>query len=288
MANNELHLRPQEFRAALDYTAAETGFSARLIEKDYWCSLILRGLFLDLDTPLVFKGGTLLSKAFAGFDRLSEDLDFAISTSTEVGRAARSRNAAKIEARLKAVASNLGLQWAEPWTGHNGSTQHGGRLSYPAARGSRENILIEVSQRETLMTEAVKVPLNTLLLNPLFAEPVLPPVTAIALSRKEAYAEKTRAALTRDEPAIRDLYDLLQGRRAGFVPLEDAAWMSMVRQKCTGLDLSSACSPSRHERFRIGVETDLLPVLRSGAAAQFKIAEAWKIVETIQAKLLAT
>lgn len=37
-------MRPGEMRAALEFTAAETGFSQRIIEKDYWCSLVLREL----------------------------------------------------------------------------------------------------------------------------------------------------------------------------------------------------------------------------------------------------
>ena len=110
MPSEDLHRRTQEFRAALDFTADATGFSARLIEKDYWCSLILRELFADESTPLVFKGGTLLSKAFAGFDRLSEDLDFTISTGSEVKRSVRSKRAEQVKAELDAVAQKLGLR----------------------------------------------------------------------------------------------------------------------------------------------------------------------------------
>jgi hypothetical protein len=71
MPTDLIHQRPNEFRAALDFTSAETGFSARLIEKDYWCSLVLGALFASSITALVFKGGTLLSKTYANFDRLS-------------------------------------------------------------------------------------------------------------------------------------------------------------------------------------------------------------------------
>jgi len=62
------------FREALSYSEAVTGFTATLIEKDYYCSLILHHVF-DRDTPLVFKGGICLSKVYADFYRLSEDLD---------------------------------------------------------------------------------------------------------------------------------------------------------------------------------------------------------------------
>jgi predicted nucleotidyltransferase component of viral defense system len=76
---------PDIFREALSYSEAMTGFTANLIEKDYYCSLILK-YFFDLDTPLVFKGGTCLSKVFADFYRLSEDLDFIIPVAGDTPR----------------------------------------------------------------------------------------------------------------------------------------------------------------------------------------------------------
>ena len=38
------------FREALSYTHSETGFSQRLVEKDYYCSLLLEDL-LAITTP---------------------------------------------------------------------------------------------------------------------------------------------------------------------------------------------------------------------------------------------
>ncbi len=43
------------FREALTYTAAETGFIARLIEKDYFCTVLLQYLAADR-YGLVFRG----------------------------------------------------------------------------------------------------------------------------------------------------------------------------------------------------------------------------------------
>jgi predicted nucleotidyltransferase component of viral defense system len=51
----------------LSYSEGVTGFTASLIEKDYYCSLILHHIF-DRETSLVFKGGTCLSKVYADFD----------------------------------------------------------------------------------------------------------------------------------------------------------------------------------------------------------------------------
>lgn len=80
---------PALFQEAIRFTAAETGFTPRLIEKDYYCSVLLEDL-AALGPPLIFKGGTLLAKVHAGFYRLSEDLDFSPSvTEPSPERAAR-------------------------------------------------------------------------------------------------------------------------------------------------------------------------------------------------------
>ena len=75
-------VQPELFREALGYTEASTGFQASMIEKDYYCSLILDRLF-DADTDLVFKGGTCLSKVYTDFYRMSEDLDFVLPVPVE-------------------------------------------------------------------------------------------------------------------------------------------------------------------------------------------------------------
>lgn len=79
---------PDIFREALAYSEADKGFTSTLIEKDYYCSLILRYFFSN-DTSLVFKGGTCLSKVHADFYRLSEDLDLVIPVTASTTRAQR-------------------------------------------------------------------------------------------------------------------------------------------------------------------------------------------------------
>ena len=69
-----LHEDRERFGEALNFTEAETNFPARLVEKDYFCTVILE--YLAMRVPgLVFKGGTCLAKIHANFFRLSEDLD---------------------------------------------------------------------------------------------------------------------------------------------------------------------------------------------------------------------
>jgi Nucleotidyl transferase AbiEii toxin, Type IV TA system len=115
--------KPREFQAAVEFTAAETGFVPALIEKDFWCSAVLWRLFANDDCPLVFKGGTLLSKAYVVFNRLSEDLDFTLPTVPATTRGRRRQRAEAIAASLTATTTCLPLGWGE-WKSFNLSSQH--------------------------------------------------------------------------------------------------------------------------------------------------------------------
>ncbi len=53
---------------AIELTARETRFNPRLIEKDYFCSVVLEYL-AGSDADLTFKGGTSLAKIHGSFYR---------------------------------------------------------------------------------------------------------------------------------------------------------------------------------------------------------------------------
>lgn len=87
-----LHEDAERFEEAVRFTASETRFLPRLIEKDYFCTLLL-GYLSTADSSLVFKGGTCLAKVHVGFYRLSEDLDFIIPVPYATPQSKRSRMA---------------------------------------------------------------------------------------------------------------------------------------------------------------------------------------------------
>jgi hypothetical protein len=98
-----LHIEdPELFRAAVTFTAAETQFTSRLVEKDYFCSVILRHL-AAADAGLVFRGGTCLAKVHDGLYRLSEDLDFLIPTPVDASRGERRRRATESRRATTAI-----------------------------------------------------------------------------------------------------------------------------------------------------------------------------------------
>ncbi len=57
----QIHEDVSIFQEAVNLTAARTGYSEQLIEKDYLCTVLLS--YLAETNGLVFKGGTCLAKA---------------------------------------------------------------------------------------------------------------------------------------------------------------------------------------------------------------------------------
>ena len=76
MAEQYLKLGPGDRREVLEFAASESGRPAYLLEKDIWVVWALRTLFdSPMGAPLVFNGGTSLSKAYGAIRRFSEDVD---------------------------------------------------------------------------------------------------------------------------------------------------------------------------------------------------------------------
>jgi hypothetical protein len=100
------------------------------------------------------------------------------------------------------------------------------------------------------------------LIDPLTQTPALAPVTVRAISLREAYAEKTRAALTRRDPAIRDFFDLDNAIRKGLLQHGAPDFLSLVARKLAVTDDPVDLSPARLEALARQIETQLKPVLR--------------------------
>lgn len=268
-------------REAIGYTTAETGFSARLIEKDYFCSVALEYLAGECGN-LTFKGGTCLSKIHGGLYRLSEDLDFSIATALDSTRAQRSQSVAPLRQALAQVEERLpGFRIAEALRGFNNSTQYNAVLSYESlVDGHVEPVSIEVGVREPNMTEAAQGAARTVLLNPIGGQALVDTYPVVALSYAEAMAEKVRAALCRSEVAIRDFFDVDHAvRAAGFDPAQ-AGFVDLVRRKLAiprtpEPDLSGG----RIAQLERQVEAQLHPVLRE---REFRLFDLARAVETLR------
>jgi predicted nucleotidyltransferase component of viral defense system len=269
------------FRDALFFTQSETGFSARLVEKDYYCSLLLEDVLAAGVPGLAFKGGTSLSKVHAEFYRLSEDLDLGISTPADAPRSQRSKRVAALKGHLAGTAKRAScFQVVAPLRGYNNSTQYSGRVSYRSlVTGQDDFIKLEVSVREPIIEPTERLPARTLLMDPFRRVPALDPIPVATLSCREAYAEKLRAALTRRDPAIRDYYDVDHALRTGRIQPKDRRLIDLVRRKLAvpgnePIDMSK----EKLEELRKQVDVQLKPVLRERDFSEFDVDHALETV----------
>lgn len=162
-----IHEDPEFFRTAVTFTAATTGFQPRLIEKDYFCSVLLQHLGSASET-LIFKGGTCLTKVLVEFYRLSEDLDFVIPVAVDSTRAERSRQATPLKEAIATLPQHLPVFLLEqPLTGANNSTQYLAAVEYTSPiSGQRDRIKLEIGLREPLLLPKLNGEAQTILLNP--------------------------------------------------------------------------------------------------------------------------
>lgn len=281
-----LHQEDQTlFREAIGFTAAETGFSPRLIEKDYYCSVLLNDL-ASLNSVLVFKGGTLLAKVHAQFYRLSEDLDFSISTGPAATKKTRSESVAPVKAAIGKLPQRLaGFEVDSPLTGSNASTQYNAVVSYKSVLADqRETVKIEIGLREETMTELHEGKVRTLLLNPVRGTPLIAEFGISSLSYLETMAEKLRAALCRREIAIRDFFDIDHAVRSAGLNALDRALLDLLQRK---LDVNGTRAPDvtqqRSEQLAAQLEAQLRPVLRSKDFDSFDLARAFDTVAKVAA-----
>jgi predicted nucleotidyltransferase component of viral defense system len=268
------------FREAINFTAAQTEFLPRLIEKDYFCSVLLHYL-TNADDSLVFKGGTCLTKVHADFYRLSEDLDFAISTSLSALRATRRKSAEHLKAAIKNLPEVMNIfRVDQQLTGANESMQYLAAITYNSLISDQsEKIKIELGLREPLLTDTVQGQARTILLDPVSNTPAASLLPVRCLSIKEAYAEKFRAAMTRRDVAIRDFFDLDYALRTNLLEAMESSFIELVRQKIAvpgnaQIDISA----DRLAHLQRQIDSDLKSVLRPKDFGEFDLNRAFQYV----------
>ena len=261
--------------------------SLRLIEKDYLCSLMLEFLS-GAHGDLVFKGGTCLAKVHADFYRLSEDLDFAIPMPIDAPRSARSRQGGRLKDIVAALPHEFPyVQVIEPLTGANNSTQYNAVIGYTSSIARREEtIKIEVGLREPLLQPPLTGEVKTILLDPVSGQTLIPTGKVLCISRREAFAEKFRAALSRQEVAIRDFFDIDYAVRTLGLQPDDETLVELVQAKLAvpGNEPVNV-SPERLTTLRQQLVSQLEPVLRERDFRAFDLDRAFGVVADMAGRL---
>jgi hypothetical protein len=285
-----LHEDVALFREALSFTAARTAFPANLIEKDYFCTVLLAYL-ASVPGEHVFKGGTCLAKVYGEFYRLSEDLDFAIPMPSAASRTERGKKIATLKEAIAHLPRNMHcFEAIVPLRGANDSTQYIGSVRYISCLDGQPQVLqIEVSLREPLLRPATTGMARTLLLDPVIDKPAVRQLSLRCIDAIEALAEKFRAALTRREAAIRDFYDVAHAVKGLGVRPTDKDFLELVRLKLAvpGNEAINV-GPERLSQLRAQLDGRLKPVLRGKDFEGFDLdstfAAVAQVAETIMGK----
>ena len=83
-----LHEDKKQFSHIINRVSYQTGRMGKMIEKDYYVTMILR--LLSSEMPfVVFKGGTSLSKCYKVISRFSEDIDVTVDQNLSQGQKKR-------------------------------------------------------------------------------------------------------------------------------------------------------------------------------------------------------
>ncbi len=274
-----LHDNRDEFLKMLERTAAQTGFTLRLLEKDYYITVVLSGIN-ELSKDLVFKGGTALSKIYYSYYRLSEDLDFTLKMPADsTTRTARSRAMKPIKESLRPFLKRFGMR-AEGLdkAGHRESTQYIFYLDYDSVvLDKKESIKLEIGLRFNPLLPVAAKRVTHKFLHPFTKEPLFDAGSVNCLALKELVAEKLRAAATREVIAGRDFYDLGYLLRGDF-DFKDKEVLRLFRKK---LEEDNFSSDLKRYRVNLGrndkeikemkarVEDELFPVLTMDEQRRF-------------------
>ena len=283
---SKYHHNQTLFVEAIKGTANDSGFSAALIEKDYYCSLILQEFFQSSDCYLIFKGGTLLSKVHAGFYRLSEDLDFSMSIEPNTSRKARRSLADSGKKFIKDIIHKLSFGSLRKFEGRDENRLYTSEVEYSSLiTANKERIKLEIGLYETVL-EPKNLIAKTLLIDPISQNPAFPKFSLKGLSLKETYSEKIRAALSRREPAIRDIFDIDYAIKKQLIDIKDIT--PMVKYKLNVLNRKIDLSNDRKKEFLYQIQTDLKPVLLQKDCEDFNFQQAWSYIKIFEKDFLKT
>ncbi len=178
------------------------------VEKDFFLTRLIWGLAQVHDRGLLLKGGTCLSKVDLGYHRMSEDIDLTVPGTPTRYRSTNAGLINEVVRSLQAIAREVGIELVS----FDGTrTERGAHaiweVRYPSSFLPPTSAVIAVEAAiRPLHLDPRKAPLQQLLPAALlrgYAE-----AYCWALEFAEVRAEKVRAAFTREEPQIRDFFDL--------------------------------------------------------------------------------
>lgn len=260
----------EKFKDLISTIARKMRFRPVIVEKDYYLTVILNNIEALLSDKIIFKGGTLLNKVHLNYHRLSEDLDFTYNAEFTT-RSQRSKAITPIREKMPDFLKAIQLTSDKPeGEGFNNSTQYVFKVKYPSVLTSKDDVIkIEISLRQPPIDKPVNTEIKHFYQDPFTGEDLFPRGKILSLSWDEAVAEKLKAAISRKDVVIRDYYDLWHIAEFGF-DFHNDKFIKLFKRKVIDEGYTGdyrknfGLSPDKLSSLRRQVDTDLIPVIRSG------------------------
>ncbi len=251
------NIEKQQFLDILS-TSNIHGFEPFKFEKDFLLTLILIK-FGEKYPDLIFKGGTCLNKVYFPYFRLSEDLDFVLDI--DMGRSARKSLLKRYENDFKDDLVLLWLTLRDDRTKFDEYKLAMFTFEYASViDNSAQTIKIDISLKWRLLLPSLSRKIQSLFIDQIYEEPLFWEHTITCIDLRESLAEKMRAALTRDTPAIRDFFDIWYVRQYSAFDFNDMDFRELVHTKLQEVDYSYTLD-EHYELLKKQIITDLKPVL---------------------------
>jgi predicted nucleotidyltransferase component of viral defense system len=216
-------------------TANQERLQPWAVEKDFFLTRLIWALAEEHADRLLLKGGTCLSKCDLGYHRMSEDVDLVVPGEPRPDRSGNYRVLNPVAQSLGRLGASVGVRLLT----FDGERFHRGahriwELRYRSAfLPERSSVIVLEAAIRPVLRRPRRAPLRQLLPATTFAG--YEEAFCWALDAAEVRAEKVRAALTREDPEIRDIYDLALLAGAG-ADMQSRDFCSLVDAKLLELD----------------------------------------------------
>lgn len=260
----------EQLKDIIPVIAGKMKFRPTIVEKDYYLTVILNNIEVLLTDKIVFKGGTLLNKAYLNYHRLSKDLDFTYGAEFKA-RSQRSKAITPIREKMPSFLKALKLTSDKPeGEGFNNSTQYVFKVKYPSVlMGKDDMIKIEISLRQPPIDKPIHTEIKHFYQDPFTGEDLFPSGKIWSLSWYEPVAEKLKTAISRKDVAIRDYYDLWHIAESGF-DFYNKKFIKLFKRKVTDEGYTGdykkdfGLGADKLSFLRKQIDDLLMPVIHSG------------------------
>ena len=245
-------------------------FDKEKFEKDFYLTIILHRISTEIP-EINFKGWTCLNKIYFPYFRLSEDLDFSLSTEYNFVNTnwKREKFAKHFRNKIKELTKTIWRELNDDEFHHKKAQWHENLkkkeytylkyiITYPSIYGKKdETIKVELTYTDKQHLEPIHKPIQSLFIDPLTKENIFSDKTTQCLNIQEMVAEKCRACLTRRYPAIRDFFDL---RYLQSQWIDILANKEIIRAKCDEVSDRKRTLHDKYDELEKQIQTHLIPV----------------------------